>query len=431
VAVDIVAPHRPDAARVSLPRAILPFSCSRSTRADTLVAREMVQSLFQSRAFYTALVAVALAVGAGAWMGGNDQGSLIAALIAGGVGLIALVAVVANLPAPRGSSLPASALREVGDGKKPRRPAEITPQEAELYDALDEIAEQISDSEGEEDELREDAERASRDLEAARRDLEALRRDHDSTRSRVEGETKSAQDKIRELEEKLRLADEKVRQAEDRERTRASEADKHAMRVREVESELGRIERRIDDSAAAVAHQLEALSSGFTEQVAAVEQTMRSMQEMGGQIGQISQHVETLASNAEESSSSILEMTATNDEVVENTGNLASSVRETVSSIEEMTYSIKEVARNVDALSLTAEETSSSMNEMDVSIDQVQSNANETARLSEQVARDAEIGAEAILKTIQEINRIKETSSGGRLGHLEPRHAASRPSATS
>jgi methyl-accepting chemotaxis protein len=51
------------------------------------------------------------------------------------------------------------------------------------------------------------------------------------------------------------------------------------------------------------------------------------------------------------------------------------------------------------------------MNEMDVSIDQVQSNANETARLSEQVARDAEIGADAILKTIQEINRIKDSSS--------------------
>jgi methyl-accepting chemotaxis protein len=57
-----------------------------------------------------------------------------------------------------------------------------------------------------------------------------------------------------------------------------------------------------------------------------------------------------------------------------------------------------------------AEETSSSMNEMDVSIDQVQSNANETARLSEEVAMDAERGAEAILKTIGEIYRIKETS---------------------
>jgi methyl-accepting chemotaxis protein len=75
-----------------------------------------------------------------------------------------------------------------------------------------------------------------------------------------------------------------------------------------------------------------------------------------------------------------------------------------------MAYSIKEVAKNVDALSLTAEETSSSMNEMDVSIDQVQSNANETARLSEEVAQDAERGAEAILKTIGEIYRIKESS---------------------
>ena len=134
------------------------------------------------------------------------------------------------------------------------------------------------------------------------------------------------------------------------------------------------------------------------------------MQESNGQLQQLSTHVEALASNAEESSSSILEMTATNDEVAENIGELATSVRETVSSIEEMAYSIREVAKNVDALSLTAEETSSSMNQMDVSIDQVQSNANETARLSEEVATDAERGAEAILKTIGEIYRIKESS---------------------
>jgi methyl-accepting chemotaxis protein len=105
-----------------------------------------------------------------------------------------------------------------------------------------------------------------------------------------------------------------------------------------------------------------------------------------------------------------MEMTASNETVAENIVELASSVRETVASIEEMAYSIKEVAKNVDALSLTAEETSSSMNEMDVSIDQVQSNANETARLSEEVAQDAERGAEAILKTIGEIYRIKESS---------------------
>jgi methyl-accepting chemotaxis protein len=140
------------------------------------------------------------------------------------------------------------------------------------------------------------------------------------------------------------------------------------------------------------------------------EKAVESIRALADSLRQIAQHVEVLAASAEESSSSILEMTATNDEVAENIVELASSVRESVASIEEMAFSIKEVAKNVDALSLTAEETSSSMNEMDVSIDQVQSNANETARLSEEVAQDADRGAEAILKTIGEIYRIKESS---------------------
>jgi methyl-accepting chemotaxis protein len=154
----------------------------------------------------------------------------------------------------------------------------------------------------------------------------------------------------------------------------------------------------------------ERLASNVTVQTGAANDTTRLIRELTHAVNEIATHLEALTQSAEESSSSILEMTATNDEVAENVGELAGSVRETVSSIEEMAYSIKEVAKNVDALSLTAEETSSSMNEMDVSIDQVQSNANETARLSEEVALDAEKGAEAILKTISEIYRIKESS---------------------
>jgi methyl-accepting chemotaxis protein len=155
---------------------------------------------------------------------------------------------------------------------------------------------------------------------------------------------------------------------------------------------------------------LKLLSDGVAQQLEATEDAQKHMRELSGSIREISMNIDTLSANAEESSSSILEMTATSDETAENIQELASSVRETVASIEEMAFSIKEVAKNVDALSLTAEETSSSMNEMDVSIDQVQSNANETARLSEEVAMDAERGAEAILKTIGEIYRIKETS---------------------
>ncbi|HEU5073827.1 MAG TPA: methyl-accepting chemotaxis protein [Polyangiaceae bacterium] len=163
-------------------------------------------------------------------------------------------------------------------------------------------------------------------------------------------------------------------------------------------------------AADAVNSALRTLTDGVATQLNAAEEAGRYVKEMAAAHREMAQHVEVLAASAEESSSSILEMTATNDEVAENIVELGSSVRETVASIEEMAFSIKEVAKNVDALSLTAEETSSSMNEMDVSIDQVQSNANETARLSEEVANDAERGAEAILKTIGEIYRIKESS---------------------
>jgi methyl-accepting chemotaxis protein len=152
------------------------------------------------------------------------------------------------------------------------------------------------------------------------------------------------------------------------------------------------------------------LADHTSNHVRLAQETSGAAREIAASVRDVSAQLEEVTSQAEDSSSGILEMTATSAEVADNLGELAASVRETVSSIEEMAYSIREVAKNVDALSLTAEETSSSMNEMDVSIDQVQSNANETARLSEEVALDAEKGAEAILKTISEIYRIKESS---------------------
>ncbi|HVW25717.1 MAG TPA: methyl-accepting chemotaxis protein [Polyangiaceae bacterium] len=180
--------------------------------------------------------------------------------------------------------------------------------------------------------------------------------------------------------------------------------------VRNLEAGSESQRRELEAGTNQVTEALRRITDSVSNQMQLSDTAARSIKDVTTSLREISQHVEMLAASAEESSSSILEMTATNDEMAEHIGELSQSVRESVSSIEEMTYSIKEVAKNVDALSLTAEETSSSMNEMDVSIDQVQSNANETARLSEEVARDAEHGAESILKTIGEIYRIKESS---------------------
>jgi methyl-accepting chemotaxis protein len=179
--------------------------------------------------------------------------------------------------------------------------------------------------------------------------------------------------------------------------------------ARARETEASRLPQ-LRSALTSVQESIKVLEDGASKRLRLCDESGGAMKEVVGALKTIGQHVEVLTSSAEESSASILSMTSTHDEVAEAIADLAASVRETASSIEEMAYSIKEVAKNVDALSLTAEETSSSMNEMDISIDQVQSNANETARLSEEVAQDAEKGAEAILKTIGEIYRIKEST---------------------
>jgi methyl-accepting chemotaxis protein len=174
-------------------------------------------------------------------------------------------------------------------------------------------------------------------------------------------------------------------------------------RVQSVTGGVGVVIERISKTGSAV-------SSGVGTVSARVLDTSASMGNMIASLRGIAENVEVLAQSAEESSSSILEMAATNDEVAENIQGLAASVEETTAAIEEMTYSIKEVAKNIEELSATTEETSSSMNEMDVSISQVETNANETAKLSEQAQRDAEMGAEALSRTLAGIDKIKESS---------------------
>jgi len=174
-------------------------------------------------------------------------------------------------------------------------------------------------------------------------------------------------------------------------------------RVQNVTGGVATVIERIGQTGAAV-------STGAGTVTARVVDTSSSMGQMIASLKGIADNVEVLAQSAEESSSSILEMAATNDEVAENIQGLAASVEETTAAIEQMTYSIKEVAKNIEDLSATTEETSSSMNEMDVSISQVETNANETAKLSEQAQRDAEMGAEALSRTLAGIDKIKESS---------------------
>ncbi len=174
-------------------------------------------------------------------------------------------------------------------------------------------------------------------------------------------------------------------------------------KIQAVASSLGDAVTRFTDNVDEVAR-------GASHQVDAVDQTSSSMSQMLISLHGIAENVEILAGSAEESSSSILEMAATNDEMADNIHSLASSVEQTNVSIEQMTQSVKEVAKSTGDLSAATEQTSSSMREMDVTITQVETNANVTAKISEEVRRDAEVGAVAVRQTIEGIQRISEST---------------------
>ncbi|MCH9683890.1 MAG: chemotaxis protein, partial [Deltaproteobacteria bacterium] len=189
-----------------------------------------------------------------------------------------------------------------------------------------------------------------------------------------------------------------------------------AGQVRELQSRVVELEQEVDSRRKQSSDSLggqgpDRMYTELGEALATIDHILQAMTEMNDGLKGISESVELLASNAEESSSSILEMAAANDEVAESMFNLAASVQQTATSIEEMTFSVKEVAKNIEALSTTAEETSSAMNEMDISIQQVENNANETAQLSEEVVWAAEGGVDAINQTIEVINMIKNSAA--------------------
>jgi methyl-accepting chemotaxis protein len=152
------------------------------------------------------------------------------------------------------------------------------------------------------------------------------------------------------------------------------------------------------------------LRTGADTQSESLEEASAAMAEMAATVRSIATSVESLATSAEESGSSILEMSAINDEVAENIQDLAGAVEESAASIEEMIYSIKEVAKNIEDLSLAAEQTSTSMNQMEASIGHVEQNATATAKLSEDVIRDAERGADAVKRTLAGIEDIRASS---------------------
>lgn len=152
------------------------------------------------------------------------------------------------------------------------------------------------------------------------------------------------------------------------------------------------------------------ISDGAIHQTKATELTSTSIEEMNASVKNIAENIDSLSASAVTTSSSIGEMSAAINQVASSTTALSSSVEDTTSSILQMSASIKQVAENVGMLSSSSQEITTSISEMNLSIKEVGSHAKESAVLTEKVSQDAaELGVEAIEKTIEGMERIKKS----------------------
>lgn len=167
--------------------------------------------------------------------------------------------------------------------------------------------------------------------------------------------------------------------------------------------EVGQISANLFDASRRVLSAAEVQSDG-------VAQTSSAVTQINASIKEVSQGVDSLSLSAAETSSSVLEMAASIEEVALNAESLSQSVEEVSSSVVEMVASIKQISSSVVNLMEVSSTTASSVAEMDSSIKQVEKNAMESATISEEVRRDAEIGQASVEATIAGINEIKRSS---------------------
>lgn len=151
------------------------------------------------------------------------------------------------------------------------------------------------------------------------------------------------------------------------------------------------------------------VNNGAVRQSQALEESFRAIKGIDETISGVAESTRALVSSAEESSSATLELGATIEEISSQMEKLFATVDEVSSSINQMSVTSQEITENVDLLSLSAAGTASSIAQMDAAIKEIEENAEKTNQHSEEVARDAQRGKEAVDETIEGIGAVRET----------------------
>lgn len=174
-------------------------------------------------------------------------------------------------------------------------------------------------------------------------------------------------------------------------------------KVKSSIAELGNVTANIREAS------LKGVSSAEI-QAEGIIQTSSAISEMNSSINGVAQAIDGLFLSTSESSSSTMELIASIEEVALNVETLSQAVEEVSSSITEMAASIRAIDGSVASLVEASMTTANSVATMDSSIKQIERNATDSAKISEELLEDAEMGQASVEATIAGITEIKRSS---------------------
>lgn len=153
------------------------------------------------------------------------------------------------------------------------------------------------------------------------------------------------------------------------------------------------------------------ISLGADAQTFSLEETARSVEGISVSIKNLVEMVERLFPHAERATSSIMEMVDSNKKISKSSQELLGQVKEVSSDIDDMVGSVKVMEKRFVELSSSSLSTSGAVQRIDTTIKDIEEKAGLSLELSEQVRRDAEMGAASSSKTIEGMNHIKDIVS--------------------
>lgn len=170
------------------------------------------------------------------------------------------------------------------------------------------------------------------------------------------------------------------------------------------------IEKKLRETISSLFHNSNEISESSNKEYETILSISKSIEEIIIAMRDFAEKIETISVNIDESSSATLELAASIEEVSEKIAKLFNYIDEVSTAIFQLIAISKELNNNLDNLRKITEDTNAAMLEMEASIKEVEIKALESAKFTEEMEKDAQLGKEAIFATESSMSKIKESN---------------------